>query len=106
MNRNTAFWGTIAGIGAGAAAMYFLDPDRGARRRALVRDKVNSKALKASRAITAKKNDLANRGYGMMMEAKNLLDLPAMGTEEESRTSQAGGEVDAENEARSHRPSH
>ena len=89
MNRNMAIWGTLAGFGAGAAAMYFLDPDRGARRRALVRDQVNSKALKASRAIKGKKEDLANRAYGMMKEAQNLLDLP--GSEEESRASQTGG---------------
>ena len=75
MNRNTAILGTLAGIGTGAAVMYFLDPDRGARRRALVRDKVQSKALKASRALNATKEDLKNRSYGMAMEAKGLVGL-------------------------------
>ena len=75
MNRNTAILGTLTGIGTGAAVMYFLDPDRGARRRALVRDKVNSKALRASRALSATKEDLTNRGYGMVMEAKTLVGL-------------------------------
>ena len=83
MNRNTAILGTLASIGTGAAVMYFLDPDRGARRRALVRDQVNSKALKASKAISATKDDLANRGYGMVMEAKGLAGLSGSEEHEE-----------------------
>ena len=36
MNNKTAI---VGAVGIGAALMYFLDPDRGKRRRALVRDK-------------------------------------------------------------------
>jgi osmotically-inducible protein OsmY len=32
-------WGLVSGIGIGATLMYLLDPDRGKRRRALVRDR-------------------------------------------------------------------
>jgi hypothetical protein len=32
----------LVGVGVGAAAMYYLDPDGGARRRALVRDGITS----------------------------------------------------------------
>jgi gas vesicle protein len=102
MNKNMAIWGTLAGFSAGAAAMYFLDPDRGARRRALVRDQVNSKALRASRAIKGKKEDLANRAYGTMMEAKSLLEIPTSEENEESGASNRGGEENISPEARSH----
>lgn len=84
MNKNSAIIGTIAGFGVGAAAMYLLDPDRGARRRALIRDKVNSKALKASRAVKGKSQDLANRGYGMVMEAKGLIEDIGAGKDEQN----------------------
>ena len=102
MNKNMTILGTLAGFSAGAAAMYFLDPDRGARRRALVRDQVNSKVLKASKAIKGKKDDLANRGYGMMMEAKNLLDLPGPEGQTESGTSKPGSEDNIGSEVHSH----
>ena len=39
MTRIGAF---LRGIGAGAGFMYFFDPDRGKRRRALVRDQMNA----------------------------------------------------------------
>lgn len=44
MNRPSAAKGLsiVAAAGASALFMYFLDPDQGRRRRALVRDKVNS----------------------------------------------------------------
>jgi len=71
--------GFMAGIGAGAATMYFLDPDRGARRRALFGDKVTSASRKMTRAVEVTKRDLSNRGYGMLMEARHLFsheDVP------------------------------
>ena len=70
MNKTLALLG---GIGAGAAAMYFLDPDRGARRRALVRDKAVGLKNDASQAITGKAKDLRNRAQGLAHEAKGLL---------------------------------
>ena len=73
MDRNSALVGAIAGFGAGALTMYFLDPVTGARRRALVGDKVVKGRRKMARAARITKEDLANRSRGMMIEAKNRL---------------------------------
>src|SRR5947208_9164012 len=59
----------LSGVGAGAALMYMLDPDRGARRRALVRDKAVSLANKTPDALNATARDLSNRARGLVSEA-------------------------------------
>jgi gas vesicle protein len=38
-SSGTSFFALLGAIGAGAALMYFFDPETGRRRRALVRDK-------------------------------------------------------------------
>ena len=63
----------LSGVGAGAALMYMLDPDRGARRRALVRDKTVSLANKTPDALNATARDLSNRARGLMSEASAML---------------------------------
>ena len=70
MNKTLAILG---GIGAGAAAMYFLDPDRGRTRRALVRDKAVGIKNDASQAISGRAKDLKNRAQGLAHEAKGLI---------------------------------
>jgi hypothetical protein len=65
----------LGGLGAGAAAMYFLDPDRGTRRRALVRDKAVGLTNDAKQAITGKAKDLRNRASGLAHEAKGLVGI-------------------------------
>lgn len=72
MNKDTTVWGVLAGIGAGAAAMYFLDPDRGARRRALVRNQFTSAAHQLPEAVRVTREDLSNRAQGLYYEARNL----------------------------------
>lgn len=63
----------LAGIGIGAALMYFLDPARGARRRHLVGDK----ALRAGRVAQREAADLAddarNRARGLVSETRGRL---------------------------------
>ena len=56
----------------GMAAMYFLDPQRGARRRGLAANRLTGSTTRAPRAIRATGQDIANRAYGMMAETLNL----------------------------------
>jgi uncharacterized membrane protein len=60
------------GIGIGAALMYMFDPDRGKRRRALVRDKLASAANKTPDAIGATARDLSNRAEGLASQVASL----------------------------------
>lgn len=62
----------LVGVGVGAALMYFFDPDRGQRRRTLVRDKVEAAGNKASDYAEKMGRDLRNRAYGMVEETKAL----------------------------------
>jgi uncharacterized membrane protein len=61
------------GAGLGAGLMYMLDPDRGRRRRALVRDQMAHMSRVLSRAMSATSRDLTHRAYGTMAEGRNLL---------------------------------
>lgn len=54
-----------AGLGIGTVVMYLLDPDRGKRRRALLRDKCVSATRKTSEAIEVTARDLTNRAQGI-----------------------------------------
>ncbi len=62
MNKRLAL---ITGLGLGAGAMFLLDPDRGRRRRALLRDKAVH--LTRTTGLTAGKisRDLRNRAIGV-----------------------------------------
>ena len=72
MNKGSSALGLLAGFGAGAAAMYFLDPDRGSRRRAIVADKVKSSVGQLPRAARVTKQDISNRAYGFWAEVQHL----------------------------------
>lgn len=62
----------LGGLGLGAALMYVLDPERGKRRRALVRDKAVRVASRTGERIEARSRDLRNRVRGVAAEAKSL----------------------------------
>ena len=51
MNHGESTFSFITGLLAGAGIMYLMDPDRGNRRRSLVRDKTVSLANQASDMI-------------------------------------------------------
>src|SRR5215216_5482946 len=62
----------LGGVGLGAALMYSLDPDRGRRRRARVRDKVLSAAHRAPDAIGTTARDVRNRARGLAAEVGSM----------------------------------
>jgi uncharacterized membrane protein len=61
-------------LGIGAALMYFYDPTRGNRRRALVRDKVNSMVKNADDNIDVAMRDLRNRTRGFFADMMAVVD--------------------------------
>jgi hypothetical protein len=69
MNKKIAL---VGGLGLGAALMYLFDPDRGRRRRALIRDKAEGAANKAGDYAGKMSRDLRNRAYGMVAETKSI----------------------------------
>jgi len=64
----------LGAAGLGAAVMYFLDPDRGPRRRALVKDKVVKLNRQTQEAVEGRVKDMSNRAKGMLHEAKSMLE--------------------------------
>lgn len=54
----------LSGVLLGASAMYVLDPDRGARRRSLIRDKGIRASRKLSEGAAATARDVRNRSSG------------------------------------------
>jgi hypothetical protein len=53
------------GLGAGAALMFLLDPDRGRRRRAWIRNKCVRIGKKTERAMQTASRDVRNRLHGL-----------------------------------------
>jgi hypothetical protein len=62
-----------AGAALGAGVMYVMDPDRGTRRRALIRDKAVRVTHKTGGALDALAHDAANRTKGLAAEARSAL---------------------------------
>jgi gas vesicle protein len=54
----------LTGVAIGAGTMFLLDPDRGRRRRALIRDKAARAANKTTDGLDALTRDVANRTHG------------------------------------------
>lgn len=61
-------------LGIGAGLMYFLDPNRGKRRRALVKDRAVSLTNEASRELNKTGVDLRNRAQGVWFETEKLFE--------------------------------
>jgi len=59
---------------AGALTMYFLDPEQGRRRRALVRDQLVHYRTVARREAVGHAKDLRNRAQGVAAEAQSAVE--------------------------------
>jgi hypothetical protein len=62
-----------AGLGLGTAAMFLLDPDRGKRRRALVRDKFALATRMTGECMEVTGRDLRNRTLGTLKAIQSRL---------------------------------
>lgn len=71
--RTTLLGALVGGLGLGAGLMYLLDPDRGARRRHLAKDKAIHLTKKTGRQAAATCRDLAHRTRGAVHEARKRL---------------------------------
>jgi hypothetical protein len=58
--------GLLIGLGAGIGLMYLLDPERGRRRRALLRDRLTRGGHTSAVSMRARGRDLAHRATGVM----------------------------------------
>ena len=63
----------LGGFGLGALVMYVLDPARGARRRALARDKAVKLYNRATDRLGARSRDVRNRTKGAAAKTRSLL---------------------------------
>ena len=67
MNNSLAF---LMGLSLGSCVMFVLDPDRGGRRRALIRDRLVSAAHETHDAVTGATTHLGNRATGKLARIK------------------------------------
>jgi hypothetical protein len=63
----------IAGASAGLAAMYFLDPEQGRRRRVMFMDQVHKYARISSEWLNDTTHDLRQRSEGLAIEARKAM---------------------------------
>lgn len=63
----------LAAMGLGAALMYFLDAESGARRRNTLRDQVASAARQAADALRDRSSHARNRAVGAVAEVRGRL---------------------------------
>ncbi|WP_158590437.1 SRPBCC family protein [Noviherbaspirillum cavernae] len=73
-SRHSSAWVTwLGGAALGAVAMYLSDPDRGKRRRALAKNKMQSLMSQTGSAIDVASRDLGNRMQGLRAQANRMM---------------------------------
>jgi hypothetical protein len=63
----------LTSIGLGAGLMYFYDPTRGNRRRAMLRDKAHSIRRRSDDAIDVALRDMRNRARGFFADMMSMV---------------------------------
>ena len=77
MSRGNNPLSMLIGAGIGAAIMYFLDPNRGARRRHVAYDKAGRLARRGKRELHDVGEDVKNHALGALREKRNAMrELP------------------------------
>ena len=75
--RNQLGLGALGAAGIGAGLMFLFDPDLGNRRRAILRDKLNSVTRLTAWAADKTGRDVKNRLYGAVQTTKSRFrDVP------------------------------
>lgn len=72
---------TLGAVGAGAALMFLLDPDRGGRRRGFIGGKALHVAKFFGRRVKGQSRDVANRAEGLAAETSARLAREAVADE-------------------------
>jgi hypothetical protein len=83
----------LGGLGAGAALMYFMDPEKGRTRRTQVQDKFTGLSNDLRHNIEGRSKDLRNRAKGLLHEAKSSFGGNRGGT-----SAQGMGQMPSEHE--------
>jgi hypothetical protein len=98
MSNNGKF---IGGLLVGLGLAYLLDPERGANRRALVRDKATRVGTKLSEGVDEVARDLRNRASGAAAELRSRMKQGDVGDEklQDREVLEFEGERDAHREA-------
>ncbi len=76
----------LAGVGSGLALMFFFDPERGRRRRTLLRDQLVKWTRIGRESATGKAKDVRNRTVGVMYEARKAVSSKTGDQSNESDT--------------------
>ena len=74
MKRDSLVWTLFGAFGAGAVTMYFADPNRGRRRRAILRDSFVHSGHEIGKFVQRFGRDVEHRAEGAIAETRSMLE--------------------------------